>query len=47
MASCFNCAEALGLKKAKDEDEESRTIVFVEKRFTAEALTHLIMNDSG
>ena len=35
------------LKKAKDEDEESRTIVFVEKRFTAEALTHLIMNDSG
>ena len=35
------------LKKVRDEDEESRTIVFVEKRFTAEALTHLIMNDSG
>ena len=35
------------LKKVKDEDEESRTIVFVEKRFTAEALTHLIMSDSG
>lgn len=35
------------LKKIKDEDEESRTIVFVEKRFTAEALTHLIMSDSG
>ena len=35
------------LKKVRDEDEESRTIVFVEKRFTAEALTHLIMNESG
>ena len=35
------------LKKVRDEDEESRTIVFVEKRFTAEALSHLIMNDSG
>jgi ERCC4-related helicase len=32
------------LKKVKDKDEESRTIVFVEKRFTAEALTHLIMS---
>ena len=35
------------LRKAKGDDEESRTIVFVEKRFTAEALTHLIMSDSG
>ena len=35
------------LKKVRDEDEESRTIVFVEKRFTAEALSHLIMNNSG
>ena len=35
------------LRKVKGEDEESRTIVFVEKRFTAEALTHLIMSDSG
>ena len=35
------------LRKVKGADEESRTIVFVEKRFTAEALTHLIMSDSG
>ena len=35
------------LKKVKDEHGESRTIVFVEKRFTAEALAHLIMDDSG
>ena len=35
------------LKKVKGEDEESRAIAFVEKRFTAEALTHLIMCNSG
>ena len=35
------------LKKVKGEDEESRAIAFVEKRYTAEALTHLIMSDSG
>ena len=35
------------LKKAKDEDQEKRTIVFVEQKFTAEALTHLIMDGSG
>ena len=35
------------LELLKKEDEESRAIAFVEKRYTAEALTHLIMSDSG
>ena len=47
----FTSNKVLGLldllRKSKSEDEENRTIVFVEKGFTAEALSYLIMHDSG